>query len=198
MTDRERNGATSASTNGCCEHGQRDRLRPPGQRHQHAGSRVDGPIWLDQPQRGDVFREEAKRRGMSLGDFGELCKNELDVDRSLDELLRQRMQGPDAANIVESRLAGWWAYRLELPCLRIWLDVSDEERARRVSEREGLTLENALEANRARAGVDGERFLLLYDLVPEDPEPYTHVLDATTLNASQILDHVVALLEEAP
>ena len=147
---------------------------------------------------GDVFREEAKRRGMSLGDFGELCKNELDVDRSLDELLRQRMQGPDAANVVESRLAGWWAYRLELPCLRIWLDVSDEERARRVSEREGLALEDALEANRARAAVDGERFMLLYDLVPEDPEPYTHVLDATTLNATQILDHVVALLEEAP
>lgn len=147
---------------------------------------------------GDVFREEAKRRGMSLGDFGELCKNELDVDRSLDELLRQRMQGPDAANIVESRLAGWWAYRLELPCLRIWLDVSDEERARRVSEREGLALADALEANRARAAVDGERFMLLYDLVPEDPEPYTHVLDATTLNATQILDHVVALLEEAP
>ncbi len=147
---------------------------------------------------GDVFREEAKRRGMSLGDFGELCKNELDVDRSLDELLRQRMQGSDAANVVESRLAGWWAYRLELPCLRIWLDVSDEERARRVSEREGLALEDALEANRARAAVDGERFMLLYDLVPEDPEPYTHVLDATTLNATQILDHVVALLEEAP
>lgn len=147
---------------------------------------------------GDVFREEAKRRGMSLGDFGELCKNELDVDRSLDELLRQRMQGTDAANIVESRLAGWWAYRLELPCLRIWLDVSDEERARRVSEREGLAFEDALEANRARAAVDGERFMLLYDLVPEDPEPYTHVLDATTLNATQILDHVVALLEEAP
>jgi len=147
---------------------------------------------------GDVFREEAKRRGMSLGEFGELCKNELDVDRSLDELLRQRMQGADAANIVESRLAGWWAYRLELPCLRIWLDVSDEERARRVSEREGLAFEDALEANRARAAVDGERFMLLYDLVPEDPEPYTHVLDATTLNATQILDHVVALLEEAP
>ena len=147
---------------------------------------------------GDVFREEAKRRGMSLGDFGELCKNELDVDRSLDELLRQRMQGSDAANIVESRLAGWWAYRLELPCLRIWLDVSDEERARRVSQREGLALADALEANRARAAVDAERFMLLYDLVPEDPEPYTHVLDATTLNATQILDHVVALLEEAP
>lgn len=146
---------------------------------------------------GDVFREEAKRRGMSLGAFGELCKQELDVDRSLDELLRQRMQGPDAATIVESRLAGWWAHRLELPCLRLWLDVSDEERARRVSQREGLDFEEALEANRARAAVDGERFMLLYGLAPEDPEPYTHVLDATSLNATQILDHVVALLEEA-
>ena len=107
------------------------------------------------------------------------------------------MQGPDAANVVESRLAGWWAYRLHLPCLRIWLDVSDEERARRVAEREGLEVEAALEANRLRAAVDGERFSLLYDLTPEDPEPYTHVLDATSLNATQILDHVVALLEEA-
>ena len=65
------------------------------------------------------------------------------------------------------------------------------------SPSEGLGFEEALEANRARAAVDGERFMLLYGLAPEDPEPYTHVLDATSLNATQILDHVVALLEEA-
>ena len=144
---------------------------------------------------GDVFREEAKRRGMSLGDFGELCKNELDVDRSLDDLLKQRMQGPDGADIVESRLAGWWAYRLGLPCLRVWLHVSDVERARRVAHREGLSMEDALMANSQRSAVDGERFRMLYDIVPEDPEPYTHVIDATSLNASQILEHVVGLLE---
>ena len=144
---------------------------------------------------GDVFREEAKRRGMTLGAFGELCKNEPEVDKTLDAMLQERMQGPSAAQIVESRLAGWWAHRLELPCLRLWVDVSDEERARRVAHREGLTVEEALAANTRRSAVDGERFRLLYDLVPEDPQPYTHVLDATHLNASQILEHVVALLE---
>ena len=144
---------------------------------------------------GDVFRSEAKRRGMSLAAFGELCQNELDVDRSLDELLKQRMQGDEAADIVESRLAGWWAYRLELPCLRIWLDVTDEERARRVASRESLSQAEALMANQQRAVVDGERFRILYDLAPEDPEPYTHIIDATSLNASQILEHVVGLLE---
>ena len=80
----------------------------------------------------------------------------------------------------------------------LWLDVNDEERARRVAHREGLTLEAASEANARRSEVDGARFRALYDLVPEDPEPYTHVVDASTLNASQILEHVVALLEASP
>ena len=105
------------------------------------------------------------------------------------------MQGDEAADIVESRLAGWWAYRLELPCLRIWLDVTDEERARRVASRESLSQAEALMANQQRAVVDGERFRVLYDLAPEDPVPYTHIIDATSLNASQILEHVVGLLE---
>ena len=106
------------------------------------------------------------------------------------------MTGVDAAEIVESRLAGWWAYKLNLPCLRIWLEVSDEERARRVANREGLTPQEAHAANQQRANVDGERFDLLYGLQPQDPEPYTHVIDATTLNATEILEQVVAALEE--
>ena len=144
---------------------------------------------------GDVFRAEAKRREMSLADFGRLCQEELDVDRSLDALLKERMQSESASNIVESRLAGWWAYRLNLPCLRIWLDVDDNERARRVVNRERITLDEALKANSSRSEVDGERFMELYGILPEDEEPYTHVISATNLNADEILESVVVLLE---
>ena len=89
---------------------------------------------------GDVFRQEAARRGMSLGDFGELCKSDLNVDRELDQLLQQQMQD-GSSQIVESRLAGWWAYRLEMPCVRLWLDVDETERANRVVGREGGSIE---------------------------------------------------------
>ena len=147
---------------------------------------------------GDVFREEARRRGMTLGAFGELCKNELEVDRSLDSQLQACMLESGAAEIVESRLAGWWAYKLGLPCIRLWLEVNDKERARRVASREGMSYDEALEANTQRAAVDGERFALLYDLLPEQPEPYTHVLEASTLNATEILERVVAVLEAQP
>lgn len=144
---------------------------------------------------GDVFRQEAARRGMSLGDFGELCKSDLNVDRELDQLLQQQMQD-GSSQIVESRLAGWWAYRLEMPCVRLWLDVDETERANRVVSREGGSIEGALEANKKRSSVDAERFMELYQILPEQREPYTTVLDATNLGSEEVLAAVISILEE--
>ena len=61
---------------------------------------------------GELFRQEAKRRNMSLAEFGQLCQDNLDVDRELDTLLKNEMlrEDADAPSIVESRLSGWWAY----------------------------------------------------------------------------------------
>ena len=144
---------------------------------------------------GDVFRQEAARRGMSLGDFGELCKSDLNVDRELDQLLQQQMQD-GSSQIVESRLAGWWAYRLEMPCVRLWLDVDETERANRVVRREGGSIEEALEANKKRSSVDAERYMELYQILPEQREPYTTVLDATNLGSEEVLAAVISILEE--
>ena len=144
---------------------------------------------------GDIFRQEAKRRGMSLQQFGELCKHDLEVDRELDRLLKQQMS-EGSAHIVESRLAGWWAYRLEIPCVRLWLEVDENERARRVVAREEISIEQALEDNRLRASIDGERFMELYQILPEQREPYTTVLDATHLGADEVLATAIKILEE--
>ena len=144
---------------------------------------------------GDVFRQEAARRGMSLGEFGELCKSDLNVDRELDRLLQQQMQD-GTTEIVESRLAGWWAHRLEIPCIRLWLDVDEIERAKRVTRREGGSIEDALEANRNRSAVDAERFMELYQILPEQREPYTTVLDATNLGSEEVLAAVISILED--
>ena len=55
---------------------------------------------------GDLFRQEAKNRNLSLAEFGQLCKNNLDVDRELDKLLQNEMLREDnnAPSIIESRL----------------------------------------------------------------------------------------------
>ena len=144
---------------------------------------------------GDVFRNEASRREMSLQEFGELCKQDLEVDRALDKLLQEKML-EDTADIVESRLAGWWAYRLEIPCVRLWLEVDERERAKRVSHREDISIEKALEENSKRSSVDAERFMELYQLLPEQREPYTTLLDATNLGSEEVLAAAISILED--
>lgn len=144
---------------------------------------------------GDVFRNEAARRDMTLQKFGELCKDDLEVDRELDKLLQEKML-EDSADIVESRLAGWWAYRLEIPCVRLWLEVDENERAKRVSSREGNSIERSLADNKKRSAIDAERFMELYQLLPEQREPYTSLLDATNLGSEEVLAATITILEK--
>ena len=43
---------------------------------------------------GDVFREEAANRGLSVADFSQLCKSNPTVDRELDHRLVEAMEDP--------------------------------------------------------------------------------------------------------
>ena len=81
-------------------------------------------------------------------------------------------------------------------CPRIWLHVDENERAALVVSREGIPFEQALEDNRKRLLPDSKRYQELYNLTVDDEEPYTHVIDATNINAQQLLAKVVAILEE--
>ena len=83
---------------------------------------------------------------------------------------------------------------MESDCIRIWLKVSEDERANRVTNREGISLEEAKIANAKRLMVDNERYQKMYDLIPDDPTPYTHTIDATDITAQQVLEKVIAIL----
>ena len=112
---------------------------------------------------------------------------------TLDEKLRTHILD-NSTNIIESRLAGWWAYKLKSDCVRIWLSVSEQERARRVTIREGTTRDEAISANKARLLVDNERYQKMYGLTPDDPTPYTHIIDATDITAEEVLGEAIKIL----
>ena len=144
---------------------------------------------------GQIFRNEAKERNMTLAQFGKLCSDDETIDLTLDEKLRTHILD-NSTNIIESRLAGWWAYKLDVDCLRLWLHASEEARAERVVTREGLTLEEAISNNKKRTNVDKVRFQEMYGLNPEDETPYTHIIDASKLTAEQVLMQTLKILEE--
>jgi predicted cytidylate kinase len=145
---------------------------------------------------GDIFRQEAKKRNLSLGEFGKICADDQSVDRSLDDILKTRMSDPTGPEVMESRLCGWWAHILELDCIRLWLDVNESVRASRVVSREGVSLELALTNNSKRSQIDLARFQEMYGLNPEDVTPYTHVIDASGLTREEVLEAALKILEE--
>ena len=145
---------------------------------------------------GEIFRQEARNRNMSLGDFGDLCAKDFSVDRSLDEILKSKMTESKGSEVIESRLSGWWAYVLEQDCVRLWLEVDEQIRAERVIGREGISLEEALAANQKRIDTDLSRYQELYGLNPEDRTPYTHVIDASGLAKEEVLTSALKILED--
>lgn len=143
---------------------------------------------------GQIFRDEAKVRNLSLSEFGKLCSEDEMVDRQLDEKLKNLIS-ENKIEIIESRLSGWWAYKLEAKCIRLWLDVTDEERANRVVMREGVSFEQALKENSERADIDFQRYESMYGLNPEHKEPYTHVVDATHIGIDEVFSLTLEILE---
>jgi cytidylate kinase len=143
---------------------------------------------------GQIFRDEAVKRGLTLPEFGKLCISDESVDEELDEILRQNILGADV-EIIESRLAGWWAYKLEVDSIRIWVEVNEHERANRVIAREGGTIETVLEANAKRLSIDNQRYQNMYGLRPDDPLAYTHIMEASNISAEDVLSQAIKILE---
>ena len=143
---------------------------------------------------GDIFREEASNRGLTVVEFSALCKQDLDVDRSLDTIVRNAMSDPEGPEVVESRLCGWWAHELGLQCPKVWISVSDEERARRIQNREGGDYQTCLDLSKQRRSDDMERYHELYGIDLDDMSPYTLVVDADELDAKEVFAVVITAL----
>jgi predicted cytidylate kinase len=145
---------------------------------------------------GELFRDMANERGVTLEEFGQQCMEDDSVDQALDKLLVETMLGNDSPEIVESRLAGWWAYKNDLQCPRIWVDVSERVRAERVVSREGGSVDEQMELIRERMSYDGSRYSDYYGIDIASHEPYTCVIKTDDLPIEGVLEHVLQHLEE--
>jgi cytidylate kinase len=145
---------------------------------------------------GEIFRQEAKNRNLSLSEFANLCAKDFSVDSQLDEILKSKMAEPNGPKVMESRLSGWWAHLLELDCIRLWINVSETVRAERVVGRERISFEEALSSNSKRTQKDLARYEEMYGLNPEERTPYTHVIDASALTKEEVLSSTLTFLEE--
>ena len=141
---------------------------------------------------GEVFREIADDRGLTLTQLVAEAGESDEIDRALDRRLRTIAEKWGAANkafILESRLAGWIAgNRADL---RIWLDAPDDVRVDRTRDREEMTAEMQV-----REVIEEARYESYYDIDLSDRSIYDLVVNTGRWSPSGTLEIVLSAIRE--
>lgn len=139
---------------------------------------------------GQIFRDMAAERRMTLEQFGRYCEEHPEMDRSLDERQLQLLRGPPL--LLEGRLSGFLAHREKLPSYKVWFTCDPWIRAERIVKREGGEVEDRMAEMRRREESEKIRYVKFYGYDPADLSVYDLVIDSSQLTPEQVVDTLLA------
>lgn len=144
---------------------------------------------------GSLFRQEAARRGLSLAEFGELCQRDASVDRTLDERQLELLRGGGV--LLEGRMAGWLAATNGVDAFTVWVVCDEDERMRRISQRDGGDVTAQRERTLEREASEQARFLEYHGADLDDLSIYDLVLDSTDMPPRALAAAVLEAMRQA-
>ncbi len=136
-----------------------------------------------------TFRDLAADIGVSFEEIHEQSQQNRTFDYLTD--LNQIRLSLQPKVVVGSRLAAW----LVNADLRVWLQASLEERAKRIFRREvdkGLTYESVLYRTLQRDEQNRKRYLRLYGIDSNDRSDFDIIINTEKLTAEQVSSLIVA------
>lgn len=133
-----------------------------------------------------TFRNLAQEKNIP---FDELCEK-ADTDPSYDRFLdkKQVELAMDGDSILGSRLAIWMLKQADL---KVYLTASPTERARRIQQREGGSIEDVLAKTRERDHRDRNRYLKLYNIDNDDTSQADLVINTEKYTPTEIRAMIV-------
>lgn len=141
---------------------------------------------------GNMFRDMAAELGISVEELDVLSLKDSQYDIKLDEMVAEYGKTHDNF-IFESRLA--WHFIPD--SMKLALVCEENEAARRVAEREGISEEKAKENNNLRLATYAARYPVCYPGIhyPPRSEDFDLTIDATSILPAEIVEKIVAFLE---
>ncbi len=142
---------------------------------------------------GEIFRNMAKEREMSLEDFGRLAERDESIDRELDRRMVEIAKESD--NIVlDGRLTGFVTRKEGIDAFRVYVTADFPIRVERIAKRENkdraVVEKEVLERERS----EYERYLKYYGFDIRDTSIYDLVLDSSHMSPEALAER---LLHEA-
>ncbi len=139
---------------------------------------------------GEIFRNMAEERGLTLEEFGDLATNDSEIDREIDR--RQKEIATDARGagkdiILEGRLSAW----MTEPDLAALITAPLDIRAARVARREGILAADAALGIAEREACEAGRYMEYYGIDLSDHEIYDLVINSEKWDQEGVSEIVV-------
>lgn len=147
---------------------------PPGSGKSTLSGVIADHFHLTHISSGDMFREMAREMGVSLEEFGHIAETDPVIDKKIDE--RQVELSRNGGDFLfEGRLSGW----LIEADLKIMLKTNIDTRGRRIAQREGIPLDQAIYETKVRQQSEVKRYKELYDIDIDDLTPYDIIIESS-------------------
>lgn len=143
---------------------------------------------------GDLQREIAKERNISIFKLGELEEKDPSIDKEVDN--KQRKLGESQDNfVIDSRLGFHFIPKAK----KIFLDANFEVRAIRIlndnaRKEDNKNLEKAKENIKQREASEIARYKKYYNLNPYNKKNFDSIIDTSNSNPEEIVNNILSSL----
>ena len=126
---------------------------------------------------GEIFREMAKKQGMSLEEFGAYCETHREIDEELDRFQLEILRKGNV--ILEGRISGWIAHRNNVPAVKVLLETAIDVRTGRIVKREQGNSEERKKEILKREKSEASRYKKYYNIDVYDTSIYDVIIDVS-------------------
>lgn len=146
-------------------------------------------LGLEHVYAGRIFREHAAAAGETIEQYNETLKRHPELERKIDDGLIERARQGNV--IIESRVLAW-ILPPGTPGFKVWLTCDEDERLRRIREREPGTTEDI----KTRERLERERYETLYSISLSDLGTQDLVIDTTKIPAKEVAERILTAFKK--
>lgn len=146
---------------------------------------------------GDLMRQMAKEKGISLLELSELAEKDESIDKELDE--KQIELGKKEKNfVIDGRLTAFFIPKADF---KIFLECDDKVRAERILKDERETekskdINETIKKIKRREESERKRYKEYYKVDYYKKELYDDIIDTTNLSVGEVLDKVLGIVKK--
>ena len=140
---------------------------------------------------GEIFRQIAAKKGMTLEEFSKYAEENPEIDMLIDKTQRELAE-KEKDVVVEGRLSGWMIKDADL---KVWLFADAEIRYQRIAKREGKDLSVVKRETKEREEIEKRRYQKFYNINLDDWSIYDLIINSGKFSAEKIAEIIIEAIK---